>query len=187
MLSDDLRQNTKNYHQQTETVLVGRIRKIETLDDYTRLLQLFYGYFGGLEKKIDTAINKTALPDYDERRKTVSIANDLKKLGAGVPLTAANGQLPEIKSHLQAMGAMYVIEGSTLGGKIISKMIGQKLAVGEDVLSFFNGYDDNTDHMWTSFKQALNRQAQNHTEADVVIKAANETFLQFKNWIKQHE
>jgi heme oxygenase len=184
MLADNLKDQTLTYHQQLEKKLVGQIKGLQTKADYMQLLQLFYGYFGGLEDRINLFINENLLPDQAERRKTEAIAEDIAELG-GHPVAKATGDaLPEINNAAQAFGALYVIEGSTLGGTIISKMIAGKLGFSTG-LSFFNSYGENTHQMWASFKDVLNQQPSENDAA--ITETANNTFLKFKNWIENHD
>lgn len=179
MFSERLKEETKENHQALERLLIPRIKAIKTKDDYSSLLSLFYKYFGGLEQKIDRVVDHELLPDYAERRKTSSIADDIHALGGTVP--AFSDTQPEINDHQQALGALYVIEGSALGGKIISKMISQALGdAASPALSFYQGYGENTDEMWATFKGILNEQLISPAEQDRVLAAANETFLRFK-------
>ena len=145
-----------------------------------KFCQLFYSYFGALEERINLYIGAPELPDYRERRKSESLLNDIRLLG-GLPggKTIAT-DLPVIESHLQAFGAMYVMEGSTLGGLIISRMIAKQLNIHNGGLSFFQSYGEHLTTMWDTFKIALNRHAENETDAEIIITAANATFRQFK-------
>ncbi|MET3978166.1 heme oxygenase [Mucilaginibacter sp. UYP25] len=187
MLSDKLKEETKTNHQILEKALVGNLKAIRSAQEYINLLKLFYGYFGGLEVKIERSINKTLLPDNDDRRKTQAIANDITNLDGEVPAKANGDSLPRITNHLEALGALYVIEGSTLGGKIISKMMQQQLGLGNKGMSFFTGYGDNTVAMWDAFKDALNQQAENPEQEAVIIAAANQTFLKFGEWFEKNK
>ncbi|MBD1393659.1 biliverdin-producing heme oxygenase [Mucilaginibacter glaciei] len=185
MLSDKLKEQTKSNHQQLEKVLVGKLRSIRSKEEYAALLKLFYSYFGGLETEINKVIDPTLLPDSTERRKTQSLADDLEFLGSTTPEKATGDSLPTLHSHLQALGALYVIEGSTLGGKIISKMMQQHLGLNGGGLSFFTSYGDRTEQMWDTFKETLNYQATNPEQEAVVIAAANQTFLKFGDWFEK--
>jgi heme oxygenase len=185
MLSEKLKEETKQNHQQLEKALIGQLKAIRKPEEYAALLKLFYGYFGGLEEKINEAIDEAQLPDKDGRRKTQSLANDLEYLKSNVPLKATDDDLPQITDHLQALGALYVIEGSTLGGKIISKMM-QQLGFDDTALSFFNGYGDDTEQMWDTFKQMLNNQAKTSADEQRVVNAANETFRKFGHWFSKN-
>jgi heme oxygenase len=183
MLADKLKTDTLTNHQQLEKMLVGRMKAIRSLQDYIALLQIFYSYFGGLEEQIDQYINEAEMPDYQQRRKSAALAKDIKDLG-GIPVEKANGYaLPAIQNTAQAYAAMYVIEGSTLGGKIISKMMAQQLRITDGSgLSFFSGYGDDTESMWDKFKQVLNSQAKSVHEENEIINTANQTFTKFKEW-----
>ena len=93
--------------------------------------------------------------------------------------------LPMIDSTDRALGALYVLEGSTLGGRIIADMIARRLGLLTS-LEFFDSYGDETQNMWRSFKDFLNkpRTAEQQTK---IIDAAKDTFITFKNWIGKHE
>jgi heme oxygenase len=186
MLAEQLKNDTLVNHQQLEKMLIGRMKAIRNTQDYINLLQLFYSYFGGLEQLIDQQLDKSQLPDYAERRKSSSLANDIIALG-GTPQELAGGTaLPKISNTLQAMAALYVIEGSTLGGKFISKMIAQQLQINDGTgLSFFNSYGANTEAMWNTFKNALNTQSTSAQEDNIVIETANDTFARFKAWAER--
>ncbi len=81
---------------------------------------------------------------------------------------------------------MYVLEGSTLGGQIISKMISQALPGKADhALTFYAGYGEQTMPMWNSFKTALNEQVQSPADQQELVHAANETFLKFSRWVEK--
>ncbi|NCD69302.1 biliverdin-producing heme oxygenase [Mucilaginibacter agri] len=183
MLAENLKEQTLANHQQLEKKLVGQIKGLTSKEDYIKLLQLFYGYFGGLEERINLFIDQNIIPDHANRRKTESIAADITELGGTPADKAINNDLPEINNAQQALGALYVIEGSTLGGSIISKMISGRLGL-QNGLSFFNSYGDNTHQMWAVFKNILNGQPAE--SQPVVVDAANSTFLKFENWIEQH-
>ena len=187
MLSERLKEETKTNHQILEKALLGNLKAIRSVSEYTDLLKLFYSYFGGLEVRISELIDTDLLPDSNQRRKTAALAQDLQDLGSEIPSKASGMALPAIFTHLQALGALYVIEGSTLGGKIISKMMQQHLGLTDIGLSFFSGYGEQTEHMWDTFKDVLNQQAHNPEDQAIVITAANETFLKFGEWFSRKE
>jgi heme oxygenase len=187
MLSEQLKESTRTNHQILEKTLVAKMKAIRSEKEYAELLTLFYGYFGGLESQIDDVLNKGLLPDNAQRRKTQALANDLKYLGFEAPTKATGNDLPALNTHLQALGALYVIEGSTLGGKIISKMMQQQLGLDEQSLSFFSGYGDKTEQMWDTFKTALNKDNLLPVQQAELMAAANETFLKFGQWFEKNE
>jgi heme oxygenase len=179
-LSDELKTRTLTPHQELEKVLITRMRAMVSINDYIRLLQHFYSYFSSVEDHLNLYIGSTELPDYPQRRKSASLARDITTLGGVLSEKTHATMLPEIKNHLQAFGALYVIEGSTLGGLIITQMIRKQLGLNQKGLSFFQSYGEHSTTMWDTFKLTLNQQADTIADADTIIAAAAATFRQFK-------
>ncbi|WP_432710885.1 biliverdin-producing heme oxygenase [Pedobacter sp.] len=186
MIADQIKKDTLTHHQALEALMVRQLKSIKLIADYTAILEIFYSYFGGLERQIKTQLHDNfALA---ERRKADDLAADLAHFGEAIPPLATESDLPRIENHLQAVGALYVIEGSTLGGIYISQMISKQLDLGNDAagISFFNGYGENTMTMWSDFKDYLNKQASSSAEEQEIISAANETFVKFKHWMEHY-
>ena len=189
LLSDLLKQETKVNHQQLEKLLVKQMRLINTIEGYVKLLQLFYSYFGALEEKINYFILPIQMEEEHsfQRRKAIRLADDIIASGGIVNKKCADKDLPEIRNHLEAFGALYVIEGSTLGGRVITKMMQRQIATESlEGFSFFNGYGDDTEYRWSSFRELLNDQAHNDDDKKVVVQAADDTFAKFKGWIEKN-
>ncbi len=180
LLSDQLKIRTLAPHQELERVLVKRMRSMRTTEDYIALLQAYYSLLIRLEDRISIHIGAAELPDYLQRRKSENLAIDIRSLGGIVPPKVFLLEIPEIDDHLQAFGALYVIEGSTLGGRIISRMIANQLAIQDNGLSFFQSYGEHLTTMWATFKLTLNRQADIEEDRERIITAAYATFHKFK-------
>lgn len=186
MIADLIKDSTHTHHQALEASMIRRIKAIQRPEDYVALLKIFYSYFGGLEKKIKAAI-ADVLPDLESRRKTGDLANDIQHFNGEIPGFADGDDLPLIENYHQAIAALYVIEGSTLGGIYISKMIAKQLQLETtDGLTFFNGYGEDTNKMWDDFKVILNKQASNDAEEQDMIRTADDTFLKFKLWMDRN-
>jgi heme oxygenase len=182
MLSEEIKEATKANHQVLEKKLIAKIKAIRSKQDYGELLLIFYEFFGGLETILEERVELIRLPDYLNRRKTTALADDLKKLGFRIPSIATGDTLPPINHHPEALGVLYVIEGSTLGGAIINKMIGRQLNdVNISEQSFFNGYGEKTEIMWQRFKLYLDLYLE-PGEKEVITRSANNTFIKFTAW-----
>ncbi len=96
--------------------------------------------------------------------------------------------LPPLTNLSQAFGCLYVMEGSTLGGKFIYKVVKDTLHFEHTTgASFFYGYGADTGAKWKAFGQSLTEissQYNNNTDTDI-IQSANNTFVLFKNWLEQ--
>jgi heme oxygenase len=123
------------------------------------------------------------LQDIHERRKSGLISQDLLRLGAPVPDLPRPGFLPAVKNQYEAFGALYVMEGSSLGGIHIVKMIQRKLPEISDATLFFSGYGDRTLEMWQRFKNILDNISGGEVVFESIQSGARDTFLKFAEWI----
>ncbi|MGO3161934.1 MAG: biliverdin-producing heme oxygenase [Sphingobacteriaceae bacterium] len=175
MLSTKIKEATRRGHQETEKKVVLRIKDIANDADYVGLLKCFYAYFNAVEKAI-APYTEAVLPDYKERRNSSYIKADIETLGGNLcdlPVAIA----PEVDDSIQAMGALYVLEGSIMGGPYIVQML-QKKGIANG-FSFFSGYGAESGQMWGSFTAALNALPGNEMDRERAIDTAIETFGRF--------
>lgn len=181
-----LKRKTMHAHEALEDLLVPRLRHIHTASDYVRLLKTFYGFFHPLEVLIEQYLSSGRLPDLQERRKAAFLLDDMAALGYPANNLSLCAHLPAITNEAQAWGALYVLEGSTLGGKGITRMLLKQCPeLTLHHLSFFNGYGEATGPMWVRFQQALNSLEHTGSSLEQTEQAANDTFLNFKRWIEE--
>jgi len=180
-----LKQETSAQHQASESLLMPTLNNIATRAQYAALLHTFYGFFHPLEQLVTQQVSSDILPDIAERRNAGLILQDLRALGFSTDALPQSDALPAISSTAEALGALYVMEGSTLGGRLISRMLLKKegLQLTGDHLHFFNGYGEETGSKWKTFINLLNRQTR---DTDTLIRSANETFRLFAAWIKKN-
>lgn len=176
MLSSQIKEYTKEAHQQLEKIVIGKLKNIKNDGDYATLLKYFYAYFSSLEKAIAPFIDKNVLVDFPDRRKADRLKHDIISLGGSVEDLPAV-ETPNIQSAAAAMGALYVMEGSVMGGSIIVGML-QTNGITKG-LDFFSGYGAETQDMWQQFISALNTTAKNEQETEEIVKSAKATFTNF--------
>jgi heme oxygenase len=186
-ISDRLKTFTTSSHQKLEKSVVGLIHTLQTSKDYSYLLGLFYSYFGGLERLIEPQCIEKYMSDYDERRKAKLILEDLSALHVSNSELCEKNQLPIIDTPFRALGALYVMEGSTLGGVYIVKMIQKKLSGKENIFHFFSGYGDRNPLMWNRFKNALDHSTADEEEMTLILYGAEDTFHSFYEWINVNQ
>lgn len=176
MLREILKEKTFKAHQKTEATVIRKIKKVNSEADYIELLKCFYSYFNAVEKAIAPFINTEILPDLADRRDSEYVKIDIEEMGGNLenlpPVT-----VPNINSSLEALSAMYVLEGSLMGGPYIIKML-EKRGINRG-FSFFSGYGEDSTKMITSFMDTLNREGEKHEDKNPAIEAANETFQNF--------
>jgi len=113
---------------------------------------------------IESALRQTALPRRELR--TALIENDLAALGRRLPppLCFAGPQ-----SNAAALGMLYVIEGSRLGGALLARRVPPGLPC--TYLSATHGPGQ-----WKAFGEMLDRACEGPTWLDDAIAAANRAF-----------
>lgn len=173
--------HTSGSHALAESSLLSRLEAIRCKADYAAILKMFYGFFFPLHQNTRAYITPHHLEDIEERRLPSFILNDLESINFPSQHIASCKELPEVKNAAQAFGALYVMEGATLGGRIIAKMLlrNSNLNLTEENLSFFSGYKEATGTKWKAFQEALNQQF----DQELLVNTAKETFLLFHNWI----
>lgn len=185
MLSEKLKEQTRREHQMLEVKMIKQIKLITDINKYSEFLLLFYRFMNPLETQIDKQLDPGFLSDYKLRRKSVLLVQDLSRLQSSAEIFCYD-EVIFITNNLEAIGALYVMEGSTLGGQIISKMINHQLGLEKIIpLDFFNGYKNDTILMWQNFKIAMDQLKLNEREENIIIRSANNTFKRFSNLFDQ--
>ena len=107
-------------------------------------------------------------------------------LGAPPPPTARPNET-SIGSVADALGVLYVIEGSTLGGRIIGRMLERSLgATQADGAAFYHSYGEDRGPKWAAYKAALDRFGdETPSETDRVIGAASASFDAMESWMAE--
>lgn len=178
-----LKKITAAAHLSTEKSLIPALSGIRSNADYYKVLKTFYGFFAPLQQITLKYISNNDLADIHERRTAEKLLADVKSIHYPTDDLPVCKQLPGIKNKAQAFGALYVAEGSTLGGAIICNMLlkNKQLSLTENNLRFFNAYGNDNAAKWEKFITTLNLQP----DLDPIADSANETFYLFKNWIEQ--
>lgn len=185
-----LKDETTPMHQHIEeneyatAIMTNRL----TMDKYKEYLVKFHGFIKPLEEKLLVVEQAPGSVLSDPlRNKTSWLEHDLRALGMdqsaidNLPQCAA---LPDLSTRARALGCLYVLEGSTLGGQMITKKLSQYLPIDPEVNGrYFNSYGANTRDRWQAFRQELQAEADNADKEAQMIEAARETFILLDRWI----
>ncbi|HEY1199369.1 MAG TPA: biliverdin-producing heme oxygenase [Niastella sp.] len=185
---DHIKNYTKLEHAALEKHLIGIIKRIRTKEQYIHLLRMFYGFYQALEVEMEQYLTHELIPDIKQRRKSDALLQDIKDLGGNEMQFSMQVDTPVINNYARALGAAYVLEGSTLGGLIIAKMIKAQLPdiPADKGFLFFTCYGEDAQNMWKKFRTYL--LALTHKEdQDLAAETARKTFLTFKVWIDKYE
>lgn len=165
----------------------------DTLDiqAFVQLMQAYYGFYLPLESALQQSAAIPADFDLAPRLKAQTLRADLHALGvsaealANLPLC---DQLPLITSGAACLGALYVLEGATLGGQILRREISTRLGLEADNgAAFLDIYGAATGRRWRDFIEYLSNRPMDAGEREAVVTAAQSTFSCFERWLESRE
>lgn len=176
-----LRAKTGAAHQAIEQALALTDPSLTQIK-YLHRIKQFYSFYKPLESRLlDLSSEISPWLDIRNRQKTAFLEADLRSMGQSMPSIgeplALCTALPQLNSPAECFGCLYVLEGATLGGVVISNHIRETLGVTPETGGlFFHGYGERTGEMWREFRAAMSAfDAQTHQQDQVII-AARATF-----------
>ena len=119
--------------------------------------------------------------DFVSRQKVWLLEQDLRVLGVPRPVVEL-GRAPRPRTDPAfAVGCLYVLEGATLGGQIISRHLAT-LGIGPaNGALFFHGYGSRTGEMWKMFQAQADGYCVNDDQIESAVHGARWTFEQFRD------
>jgi len=180
-----LRNATETLHRKIERDL-DLLRPSFTLDQYVALLQRFYGFHQPWESEVDALLDIELPGFFESRKKLEKIESDLRFLGSEpqdllhIPLCE---KLPPLNSAGSVLGSLYVIEGSSLGGRILTRHFSGQLGIAPDAgCRFFSGYGERTGQMWSAFGELMSGRPS--AEDEEMLAASVSTFELLGQWLE---
>jgi heme oxygenase len=183
-----LRAETAELHQALEVRLDLSAAGLR-LDRYRAVLRMFYGYYAALEPALAQLAASCGTPGFPLRARASWIARDLEALGAAsadVDALARCEDLPQLSRREHLAGALYVVEGATLGGAIIARDVASHLGLTPARGSAFFAGDGDASR-WRTVLRWLEDVAIDARTADEIVAAARETFGTLARWIDRQE
>jgi heme oxygenase len=178
-LTAELRARTAAEHQGLEAALdmLTLVREPERL---RTLLERFYGFHAVWEPAIAASPVAAFAAD---RGRLACLRTDLVGLGLSEADLAA---LPRCRpaaalagTSARAIGSLYVMEGSTLGGQVISRALKD---AGRESLAYFNPYGRETGARWRAFA-AWAEDAAAGEDRETAVASAEATFALLRTWL----
>ncbi|KYP15737.1 biliverdin-producing heme oxygenase [Flavihumibacter sp. CACIAM 22H1] len=181
MLHPFLRSKTDDQHQQLEKVFLDLLQGVKTQVEYEILLKKMAGFLVPLEKQLTQFPLQHIVPDIAERQRMHHLLTDIAVFDPDwQPLNSV--KLPELTSIYQAIGTLYVLEGATLGGPIIARMIKQQAGI-EKGLHYFESYGPERKTMWAKFRDYLEIPGL-YQHKEIIASSAIACFRAYKQWLE---
>ncbi len=184
-----LREATSALHRRIEAEL-DLLAPDLTLQRYRRIQEIFYGYYEPLERRIVDAVPAKAMaPSFAILSRAALLRRDLAALGVPPAVLAELprcADLPTLHRTADLAGCLYVIEGASLGGRLVSTELGPRLGISaQHGASFFVGEGPRTGARWKAVLAWIECVAAEEGTGDAIVDAAVETFLTLERWSKQ--
>ncbi|MBC6698697.1 biliverdin-producing heme oxygenase [Hymenobacter puniceus] len=162
-----LRTETRPYHDAVErnpfnqALAAGTVTAAETAQFLAGLYGVLALHEAHLQQHADEFAAAWELP---QRRRAHLILADLPALGytGTPPLCPA---MPPLTTKPALLGALYVLEGSTLGGQIIARQLSN---AGIPDSQYFQGYGALTGLRWKTFCQLLAESTTEENEQEII-------------------
>ena len=180
-----LRTGTAPEHQQVEDTLDLLDPGLDR-DRLAHVLSLMHGFWTAAEDGLDEwaarlPADAEAL-DWAARRRSGLFAGDLAALGTPVP--DRTPRLPPVPGTDEALGRLYVLEGSTLGGAFIDRHLAGLPGLADVRVRAFSPYGPQTGSMWAAFRRAARAHVAAGGDPHRVLAAARDTFRALAEWCR---
>lgn len=157
-------------------------------DKYRNILAKFLGFYEPMEARLTQQDGWSAVNlDMEERRKIEWLKSDLRVLGlsdAEIDALPRCEEIPAMENFPQALGAAYVLEGATLGGRQITAWL-KDTGIPEEARRFYASYGEKTGEQWKNFCMSAERYFGENGNGDNITRGANETFSALASWLSK--
>lgn len=180
---DRLREKTSGIHKEIEhRSLFSKIVTQEiTAAEYKNLLKMLYSFVSLHEnciQKIDASLLMS-------RNKSALLQADLMELGCTIKENSTIQNESIIHDREHALGYLYVIEGSTLGGQVLTRYLKDNKQLPTNIPThYLNPYGELTRAKWMEFLNLLLDNASTASQKNKIIESAYQTFEELLNLAK---
>jgi heme oxygenase len=142
--------------------------------DYATFLRGIAAAYLPVEARLKQGGIRSLFNDWAQRARGDALRNDLAALGQQVPLLDA----PVLETPEAMLGALYVLEGSRLGGELLRRRVQSSLDAEVRGASRFLGHGEKAG-LWQSFLARLESHPVDEAGIERMTRAADDTFVLF--------
>jgi len=159
-----------------------------TLEEYKAILERLYGFVSVAEDTIHTRLTDQCVGlDYEKRRRIGHLEKDLLFLGSSqesIEQIPRCTDLSYVETTPDALGCLYLFEGSRLGGLVLSKSLCEHFRFKDyQGYAYFcsNGFE--VTFMWSSFKDFMETYVHKHGGGHEIMSSAQKGFALLNKWL----
>lgn len=193
-LRETLRSSTHDAHVRLNhhPLLVGLTRPGYLRFNYWQVLVAYHHFYQAVEAAIENYLGRCSSGfDYQLRRKRFWLLEDLAC--GGIDPTAAHWQPVAgvasvvIEDLAQLVGVLYLIEGATLGGQVISRHIQAGLEMApEHGGRFFHAYGELTAVRWQEFLKFAEQACDTAAKRERAVQTATRMFCRVEEILNEY-
>lgn len=189
-IMERLRQETSELHSDAESrKLQKQIAKGEVdRPTFAAYLGQLHAVHRALEDALADAreshpsVAELATPD---RMRVPDLERDLDFYGvdpAGIDAGEAAGRFVSLiedtaeSDPVALLGALYVLEGSTNGGRFLARVLRERWGLDRAGVAYFDPYGEDQRAVWAEFKQKMNAAELGPAREDAIVEMAKRTF-----------
>jgi len=192
MILEKIKSQTRQYHDNIEKLAYSNqiMNGSLNLEQYKSLISANYIFNKVVEEKLVSIeeLKNYELLEIDKRRKTAYLENDLVSININKnDLFKYEQNLSvEISNIFEAIGYLYLLEGSTLGGSVILKKIKRNKNINIKNFNFYGCYGEQTREKWLNFCQTLIKIADdNEVSEEKILNSVISAYENFLNLLGQ--
>jgi heme oxygenase (biliverdin-IX-beta and delta-forming) len=159
-----------------------------SLARYTRIIALFYGFYRPVEAGLERLNAGAPSREFSLRARTELLQRDLLALGwemQAISELPTCIELPSLREPEDFAGCLYVLEGASLGGQLITRHLRERLKLTNDGgTAFFAGDGASTAARWKCVLQWLEHFSHSGFRVEQIVTSACETFSSLLNWTR---
>ena len=154
-----------------------------SLAGYVEVLRRMHGVVAGWESTAAAVAPAWLQEPLRQRSRLALLEGDIRFLG-GDAGGSLGPEMPRFANDAELMGAMYVMEGSRLGGQLIARHLERQFRLmSPQGNAYFLGHGERTGATWKEFLGLLEERVPDSRTGDVV-RGAKAMFRTFGEWMR---
>ncbi len=178
-----LRDGTAEQHERLDRGLAYLLDERLTHARYADLIAALFGFYMPLEGQLAhwDSMESLGLPQIE---RAGLLGRDLVALGRSPDRVVRCAAPPMLTGTDHATGALYVVEGACLGGRVIARAVTAHLAIGkEDGVAFFTGEEAGTGARWRQVLAWLDGRNLDSAAPEQIVEGARRTYAALLDWL----
>jgi heme oxygenase len=156
------------------------------LPGYRRLLERIYGFWDPVESALYDSLSTQPKSSYSWNPRIPLLVNDLAFLGVSASELESipRRKQPQPIRFGEALGYLYLSEGSRLGGRILGQIVRNALALTPYTgFSYFSSGGADVDELWEAFKTFLRTCVDTPELEQEIILSSRNGFAGLNQWL----